>query len=453
MYLSHFLFAGLLLCLSDAILSPENMKQLSADGSKYITTQFENALDGVKKMKLLMDKTGQEHQEIIHSLDESKRNKEEAAKQALETEQQLSEVQEVCNDTMLALWEECKPCLKQTCVKFYTKTCSSGSGLVGRRFEEFLNRSSPFSVLFNGEKLDNLAREDEQQHLTLGDLEDGYSILEGSVDEIFHESIKAFEHMQSLFPKPYFGRLREPQRNIFPFQRPSFPISSILIRKERSPLFGPYFSGNFESLFEAARKMMERTHELSRQQATIFDAKDLFEGTRNATEDKMVCRELRRNSAGCLKLRDKCEKCKEILAIDCSGKDSAQKFLQEKFEESLQMVEQFTQQYEDLLTKFREKMLNTTSYLEELNQQFGWVSKLANITQNDKSGIFQISTVFSKSTEGGDPTNTTVSVKLFDSEPFTFTVPGNITMDDTDFGELVAEEALKRFKTQIIEAV
>lgn len=34
---------------------------------------------------------------------------------------------------MMALWEECKPCLKQTCMKFYARVCRSGSGLVGRQ--------------------------------------------------------------------------------------------------------------------------------------------------------------------------------------------------------------------------------------------------------------------------------------------------------------------------------
>lgn len=34
---------------------------------------------------------------------------------------------------MMALWEECKPCLKQTCMKFYARVCRSGSGLVGHQ--------------------------------------------------------------------------------------------------------------------------------------------------------------------------------------------------------------------------------------------------------------------------------------------------------------------------------
>lgn len=45
----------------------------------------------------------------------------------------LKASQEVCNDTMMSLWEECKPCLKQTCMKFYARVCRSSSGLVGHQ--------------------------------------------------------------------------------------------------------------------------------------------------------------------------------------------------------------------------------------------------------------------------------------------------------------------------------
>lgn len=52
---------------------------------------------------------------------------------AQEMEAKLAEEERVCNDTMMALWEECKPCLKNTCVKYYSRTCSSGSGMVGHQ--------------------------------------------------------------------------------------------------------------------------------------------------------------------------------------------------------------------------------------------------------------------------------------------------------------------------------
>ncbi len=57
----------------------------------------------------------------------------EAMRTAQEVETKLEQEEEVCNETMKTLWEECKPCLKSTCVKYYSRTCSSGSGLVGRQ--------------------------------------------------------------------------------------------------------------------------------------------------------------------------------------------------------------------------------------------------------------------------------------------------------------------------------
>ncbi|XP_068136218.1 clusterin [Hyperolius riggenbachi] len=444
--LLSLLLVALLLNVTDALLPPESLKKLSEEGSKYITEQFENALNGVKQMKEIMDQTGQEHQEILRNLEETKKNKEDALKEALESEQQLSETKEVCNDTMRALWEECKPCLKQTCVKFYSKTCRSGSGLVGRQLEEFLNRSSPFSIWVNGEKIDSLNKQDEQQHMTLEDLEDGYSVVQDSVQELFQDSIRAFDQMKPFFGRPFHGGFRFPQVEQPPSQRQEFPLSAIRIRKERSPLFEPFFTSHFDSLFEAAQKMMERHHQL-------MQRRPWSEGTGNSTDDKMVCRELRRNTAGCLNLKDKCEKCKDILAVDCSGMDALQGKLKEKFEDSVRLAEKLTQQYDELLQRFRDRMLNTTGVLEDLSRQFSWVSKLANLTnisQEDMKGIFQVSTAYSSA--GGVPSDTTVTAKIFDSEPFTFTLPGYVSIDDPKFGEMVAEEALKRFRQEVIEA-
>lgn len=435
------LLVAVVLNFTGALLPPDSLKKISEEGRKYITEQFENAVNGVRQMKQLMDQTGEEHQKILRTLEETKKNKEDALKQALESEQQLSETQEICNDTMLALWEECKPCLKQTCVRFYSKTCRSGSGLVGRQLEDFLNRSSPFAIWVNGQRIDTLNKQDEQQHMALEDFEDGYSIVEDSVHELFQDSMKAFDHMKPLFSRPFQG-FSFPQWEPFPFQRISTPVSAMRIRKERSPLFEPFFTSNFDSLFEAAQKMMER-HRQMIQQGPHFD------GMTNSTDDKTVCRELRRNTASCLRMKDQCEKCKEILAVDCSGKNTMQEKLREKFEDSVRLAEKYTTLYDDLLQRFREKMLNTTGLLEDLSHQYSWVSRLANLTDNDMKGIFQVSTAYSSS--GGVPSDTTVTVKLFDSESFTFTVPGHITMEDPKFGELVAEEALKRFKKEVIE--
>lgn len=57
--------------------------------------------------------------------------------------------------------------------------------------------------------------------------------------------------------------------------------------------------------------------------------------------------------------------------------------------------------------------------------------------------------VFSKTPNLEDPSapaDTQVTVQLFDSDPLSLTVPGDISWDDPRFMEIVAEQALQHFK-------
>ena len=57
------------------------------------------------------------------------------------------------------------------------------------------------------------------------------------------------------------------------------------------------------------------------------------------------------------------------------------------------MAERLTQQYNELLHSLQSKMLNTSSLLEQLNDQFNWVSQLANLTQGEDQYYLRVSTV------------------------------------------------------------
>lgn len=169
-------------------------------------------------------------------------------------------------------------------------------------------------------------------------------------------------------------------------------------------------------------------------------------------------------------------------------------------------------------------MLNTTSLLDQLNRQFGWVSRLENITQST-DGFLQVTTVrpegsnlplpwspptsrqgqqppkvgqgekeaivcppgclshnswprgwvpglgagvgaslalpalfpplqvLSKAPNLEDPSappDTQVTVQLFDSEPVSLTVPGDISWNDPRFMEMVAEQALRHYKQNTV---
>ncbi|XP_061742782.1 clusterin [Nerophis ophidion] len=443
---------ALFLASVHCILPPtkEDLQQISRQGEKYLDVQIENAINGVKEMKTLMQQSSKDHKRVLDELEKTKKQKEEAMMAAQKMEAKLDEEEQVCNDTMKALWEECKPCLKRNCVKYYSRTCSSGSGMVGRQLEELLNRTSPFSIWINGERIDTLEQEGQRQHKEFKDLEDKYSEMADGVDGIFSDSMKVADHVHSnphtfLLPNFFPSRWRRSIHALFHETFPSFQgLFSPMMNIGRNN-FGSF--GSFGSMMDFDTDAP--ADEDGKVNEDVVITKPFGDGT-------MTCREIRRNSAGCLKFRDECEKCKEIEHIDCSGKKLLEGPLKEELEKALAMAERFTQHYNGLLKRFEEHMFNTSSIMDLLNRQFGWVSSLVNNT-NSKDDIFQVETVNSRAPiqkpgEDLEQPDTSVSVKLFNSPPIKFNVPGDIPWNDPKFSEVVAQEALDRYKETTVIA-
>ncbi|XP_001380037.2 clusterin [Monodelphis domestica] len=447
------LFLGLSLSWKkgQALITPNDLLDMSAQGSRYIGNEYENALNGVKQMKNLMDKTGKDRRMLLTNLEEAKKQKEDAIQEAKTLEKLMTEKPEVCNDTMSSLWDECKPCLKQTCMKYYTKVCRSGSGMVGRQLEELLNHSSPFSIWLNGERMDTLLKDDQEQKRRLMNLEENYNVVQHNMDELFLRSLLYPDSMHPFIIRPFGGIFSDSPRPPF---RPTF-FSKQRVVRDIPPFFSQHpasFQNLFQPFFEMSQKIMESA------QRAMEKEKDgnlnTYHSPENDTNERMVCREIRRNSAGCLKMKDQCEKCREIVSVDCSETESNHTHLREKFEDALRIAEKFTRQYNDLLQSYQSKMLDTSTLLDQLNQQFGWVSRLANATKIKNGEYLQVSTVFSRSPDPEDPSkpsDTEVVVQLFDSEPITLTVPAEISWDDPKFMEIVSEEALKQYKKKDLE--
>ncbi|XP_076023774.1 clusterin [Genypterus blacodes] len=442
-----------LLASVNCILPPskEDLNKISLQGEQYLGKQIEGAIIGVKEMKNVMEQSSDEHNKFLDALEKTKKQKEEAMHAAHEMEAKLEQQEEVCNETMKALWEECKPCLKNTCVKYYSRTCSSGSGLVGRQLEEVLNRSSPFSIWINGENTNVLEKEGERQQEQFKNLEEKYTVMADGVDGIFTDSMKVGDHM-NIPAIPWLVR-----------GMPFLGGSNLdTLRVARSLFMDSDFHG-FHRLFSP---MMGMGHNwLKSMMGSDSDVDPSANPDENVNEDvvitkpfgngKMTCREIRRNSAGCIKFRGECQKCKEIQHLDCSGQKPLEGPLKEELEEALALAERFTQEYNTLLQRFQQQMFNTSYILDLLNKQFGWVSSLANNTDNH-DGIFRIQTVIyrdgdKKPGEDTKPAKTDVSVKLFDSPPMNFSMPGDFPWSDSRFSELVAQAALDRYKEGVIE--
>ncbi|KAM8832115.1 clusterin [Spinachia spinachia] len=426
---------AVLLASVNCVLPPskEDLRQISLQGEKYLDKQIVAAVNGVKEMKSVMQKSSEDHQTFLDTLEKTKEQKEEAILVAQEMEAKLEQQQEVCNETMRALWEECKPCLKNTCVKFYSRTCSSGSGLVGRQLEEVLNRTSPMSIWINGENVDVLEREGQRQSKEFKNLEEKYSEMADGVDSIFSDSMKVSDHLHYDPPAFFFPNFLGPTRSIRSlFQDPFHGFQNMF-----SPMMG--MGKNFLS---SVGSMMDVNSDTAPNEDGSVNEDVVI--TKPFGDGRMTCREIRRNSAGCLRFREECQKCKDIQHIDCSGTKPLEGPLKEELEEALAIAERFSQQYNSLLETFKEQMFDTSSILDQLNREFGWVSSLNNKTTEH---LFRVQTVNSTNTdERNQPGGTYVSVQLFDSPPLRFSVPSDIPWNDPKFSEVVAQEALDRYK-------
>lgn len=59
-------------CLSSRLCVPE----ISVQGEKYLDEQIENAITGVKEMKSVMEKSGEDHKKLLTVLEKTKQQKE-----------------------------------------------------------------------------------------------------------------------------------------------------------------------------------------------------------------------------------------------------------------------------------------------------------------------------------------------------------------------------------------
>ncbi|XP_037305398.2 clusterin [Pungitius pungitius] len=413
--------------------SEEDLNQISLQGEKYLDKQIAAAVNGVKEMKSVMQKSSEDHQRFLDTLEKTKEQKEEALLVAQEMEAKLEQQQEVCNETMRAAWEECKPCLKNTCVKYYSRTCSSGSGLVGRQLEEALNRTSPMSIWINGENVDVLEQEGQRQSNEFKNLEEKYTEMADGVDSIFSDSMKVADHLHYEPPAFYFPNFLGPTRSIRSlFQDPFHGFQNMF-----SPMMGMG-----RNLFSSMGSMMDINSDTAPNEDGSVNEDVVI--TKPFGDGRMTCREIRRNSAGCLRFREECQKCKDMQHIDCSGRRPLEGPLKEELEEALAAAERFSQQYNGLLETFKKQMLDTSSILDQLNREFGWVSSLNNKTTDD---VFRVQMVNTTNADEKSPAGeTNVSVQLFDSPPVKFSVPSDIAWSDPKFSEVVAQEALDRYK-------
>lgn len=74
----------------------------------------------------------------------------------------------------------------------------------------------------------------------------------------------------------------------------------------------------------------------------------LMESTED-NQDHDVCKEICQNSTECLRMKNQCDKCQDILSADCLADNPSQVQIWQEFNGSLQIAEKFTKIYPELL--------------------------------------------------------------------------------------------------------
>ncbi|KAJ1158265.1 hypothetical protein NDU88_010958 [Pleurodeles waltl] len=308
------------------------------------------------------EKSEEDHRAMLDSLEAIRRNQEVALTRAQEIKQELNKTESVCNETMMSLWNECKPCLKQICNTYYARICSSGDGFAGEQLDEYLENTSPFSLWIQGDKIENLKDKFEKQDERLLQLEESFQAMEQSIDRIFRQSTRVYTKMHPLFKFPIGGRFSQDNSEpiVFPVLDPTNSSKGHL--RKRSNEVEQRLKATLQNISKEADLMMQRLN------LTTWKGNQNSSAENATSDDDMVCKELRKSSEGCLMLKDKCDKCKEMLIVDCSGKRSVEGTPQQQYKDALKMAENYTSQYETLLGTFQEKILNTSSLLDKVNQ-------------------------------------------------------------------------------------
>uniref|UniRef100_A0A4W2IBB4 Clusterin n=1 Tax=Bos indicus x Bos taurus TaxID=30522 RepID=A0A4W2IBB4_BOBOX len=411
-------------CVCSNVCISEQL-EMSTEGSKY----------EVKQIRTQIEQTNEERKLLHSSLEEAKKKKENPLNDTRDSETKLKASQGVCKKTTTALWDECKPCLKQICMKFYAPVCRSGSGLVGH---QVTRRPAPSAQHVSGRGMRT-----EYASLILHRVPSvGISLPRGSPtpagcpavqlksDPIYLETASdptASGLSPTSLPHHAHPRFQPPIMN------PGGHLSLTYSFSYLEPVYCSMSSSNCCFL---------TCIQISQEADQVVWYSHLFQ---NFPHDRTVCKEIRHNSTGCLWMEEQCEKCQEILGVDCSASNPTQTLLRQQLNESLQLAEKFSRLYNQLLQSYQQKLLNTSALLKQLNEQFTWVSQLANLTQNDDQYHLQVSMVSLECSDPSIPSGLTkVAVKLFNSFPITVTVPQEVS--SPDFMENAVEKALQRYR-------
>nr|XP_005995776.1 PREDICTED: clusterin-like protein 1 [Latimeria chalumnae] len=434
----------------DKTFLKETLKKLSTEGEKYVDKEVKQALTGVKQMKVFMEKRQETHEDLMESLKQSSEKKKDALQLAQEVEQKLEEAEDQCEASLQSFWEECKPCLENACKTFFTTSCRRGFSTFAHRVEEFFRRMSTITLPFPHKQGTRLNEDIQNDDAEMAQIESFFSQLISDVGFMFDKSIELFKKLQREFDHTF-------QASFVSDLEVTSQKSIVPAASDRKPAFfeGLGLDHLIRPFFDFSRVIFEGFHSVITEAADGLKtiAKDLSEKVQGSERskrdflkplprhDQVFCKELWRNSSGCLQLQEQCEPCQQVLSQECPSVPE----LFTELSEATSLVNVSIQQYEQVVQIVQLHAEDTANSMRNMKERFGWVTKLAKV---EPENIFSINSVQPSISEedAANPVERTVEVNVLSSPILTFKVPQELGVDDPKFIEYVVEKALDLYK-------
>ncbi|XP_033494946.1 clusterin-like protein 1 [Epinephelus lanceolatus] len=447
----------LLLCAADSPPVGEDMLQkLSAAGEQCVDEEIKRALLGVKQVKETMGKREEKHRHLMDALRHSSDKKMGAMLLVRETEQKLEEAERQCQDLTKSSFEECRPCLEDTCKAFYTSTCRRGFASFSFKVEEFFRKMAAQLQATEHVYEENVGHAtspenqvtDDGADLELLQADASFSQLLSNISLLYNQSVVLVKRMQQVFGHSFL--------TAFTTEAQPSPLSGMQSDSSAGFFRTVALDHILDSVSDFGRNVLK---EFSSTVADVFEeiqeAEEYFQqpstdtGSLSAlglSQSRYLCRRLRRQTSECWQLQTLCEACEDYLVKECPNVQQ----LHSEVEEMYMLLNASQQQYNDRLQLVQRHTADTQRWLRNMDDKYGWVSQLSSSTAGSHS-IFSVITVNPQQQMKNirPKADSSVVVTILDSAPISVSVPAELEVDDPAFIQFVAQEALTLHKRQI----
>uniref|UniRef100_F6TZ12 Clusterin n=1 Tax=Ornithorhynchus anatinus TaxID=9258 RepID=F6TZ12_ORNAN len=384
------------------------LSDLSEIGEKYVDEEMKKALMGIKQMKTMMERNEEKHRELMKTLKKSSKEKKETQRLVDEIKERLEEEERRCQLSLTASWDECKSCLENICMRFYT-TCQPSWSSVVDKVENFFKKIPP--IIFplreaqgrDAPSNGNLEEEEEgEEDVQLTKMENQFGQLSLDISSLFERSADFFRQIRQEFDptfQSYFlsdteltepcflpATSEAPKRNVGFLKSWEIPnFFQLIFDFSRS-----IFEGVSEVITETLNRLPDTIEDLS-EQAKDSDQKGTFTEL-SPGQNRALCRELRPHSSKCLQFNERCQECQNNLLKECPGVPE----LHVNFDEAFRLANVSKHQFAEIFQVVEHHMEDTVYLMGKLRDRFGWVSELSNRTAGSEN-IFNVSKVMPQS--------------------------------------------------------